>query len=426
MGEYLLKYGRREQRFTIDEEFCLEIISPGAGCAVNAGTCESAVNPSEVVEAALDHPIESKRLEEIAEPGAKVAVIVSDITRPSPTKLLIRPILSRLKLAGVSASDVVIVIADGMHRSHTAEERIKMLGAEVLEAYQCVDSVECEFIRVGVTSRGTPVEISRPLAEADLIVATGNVEFHYFAGFSGGAKAVLPGCASKTAIEKNHSMQLDPRARAGVIQGNPVREDIEEAGQIAGLDFIVNAVLDEEKNLVSVYAGHPIACHKRCVEDAIAIYGMKISHRYDLVIASAGGYPKDINLYQAQKALENASRAVEDGGTVILVAQCSEGFGNNTFKQYMSSMTPDKAVSSIAAKFVLGGHKAAAIARVVQRASVFLVSEFEDPALRNFGIEVFPTVSEALAEWERRRRSTKGKPSVAVMPYAGSTVPLLD
>ena len=217
---------------------------------------------------------------------------------------------------------------------------------------------------VGTTSRGTRLEVFEPYLDADLRICTGNIEYHYFAGFSGGAKAVVPGLCSYAAIRDNHSMMLAPTARAGILDGNPVREDIDEAGGLVGVDFIFNVVLDEEKRIIHAVAGHYLEAHREGVRRLRrALRPARSTAAADVVIASPGGRPKDINLYQAQKTLDNVGGAVRDGGVVILVARCREGFGQKAFEEWMCGMgTPQVLIDRIQREFVLGGHKAAAVA----------------------------------------------------------------
>ena len=266
-----------------------------------------------------------------------------------------------------------------------------------LDAEQCVE--------VGTTSRGTRIEVFKPYLDADLRICTGNIEYHYFAGFSGGAKAVVPGMCSYAAIRDNHSMMLAPTARAGVLEGNPVRDDIDEAGGMVGIDYLFNVVLDEEKRVLHAVAGHYLEAHRAGVALYDARCDLRVAEAADVVIASPGGRPKDINLYQAQKTLDNVAGAVREGGVVVLVARCPEGFGQKTFESWMRDMgSPDVLVERIQQEFVLGGHKAAAIAGMLRSVDVFLVSEFPDDVVRGMCMRPFATVDEAVRTRARALR----------------------
>ena len=373
------------------------------------------------IERALSNPINSLPLYELVQPGMKITVVASDITRPSPTSKLLPPLIERFGKAGVRNKDITIVFAMGIHRNHKEAEKRQLVGGKIYQNHRCVDSSQGrDYVCLGKTSFGTPVEICRAVVEADFVVCTGNIEYHYFAGYSGGAKAIMPGCASRASVEANHAMQFWPGARAGSYEDNPVRQDIEQAGQMVGIDFILNVVLDEQKRIVKAVAGDVIRAHAIGRQFVDSIYGAFIPERSDIVLASCGGHPKDLNLYQAQKALENASRAVKPGGTVILMAECSEGLGDGVFTEYMAGMDLDEILNSIVEKFVLGGHKAAAVARVLKKCNVILVTGMDPDLVRTCKFLWAPSVQEALS---RAFAELGQAATVWVMPYAGSIVP---
>lgn len=347
------------------------------------------------VRGALARPIGAPPLRELAATAGSAAVVVSDITRPCPTYRFLPLLLSELE--AIPAKRVSILFALGSHRRHTDEERRWLVGDAVADHYPCLDLDDADCVPLGTTSRGTPLDVFRPYVEADLKVCTGNLEYHYFAGYSGGAKAVMPGICARSAIQPNHSMMLDPAARAGMLRGNPVRDDIDEAGELVGVDFIVNVLLDEKKRIVGAVAGHCLEAHAEGVRLYDELFDMRIDAPADIVVASPGGSPKDINLYQAQKTLDNVSGAVRRGGTIILVAQCAEGFGEETFAAWMADMeNPRVLVERIRREFVLGGHKAAAIANLLLEADVYLVSDFDDATVRRMGMRPFTDAQQAL------------------------------
>jgi lactate racemase len=246
----------------------------------------------------------------------------------------------------VPAEDVMVVLALGLHRPMTEAEMEAAVGSEVFRRVPVVNHDPADCLHLGVTSTGTPVEIYRPLVEADFRVCLGNLELHYFAGYSGGAKAVLPGCASRTTLNANHALMVRPEARAGRLAGNPVRADIEEGVALLGVDFILNVVMDGHR-LAGAVAGDVTAAHRRGCELVAARGIVEIERLADVVLVSAGGYPKDLNLYQAQKALDNAAYAVRDGGVLILAAECPEGLGNRTFEVWLTGATPDELLARI-------------------------------------------------------------------------------
>ncbi len=282
-----------------------------------------------------------------------------------------------------------------------------------------LDTNDCVFL--GNTKQGTPVEIFRPVAQADRVIALGNVEYHYFAGYSGGAKAIMPGVSTHNAIQANHSMMVKDTAIAGKISGNPVREDIDSVTDFVRLDFIVNVVLDEKKKIIHAAAGHHILAHREACAFLDRLYKVKIGRQADIVIASAGGYPKDINLYQAQKALDNAKHACKSGGIIILCACCKEGLGEEVFERWMTGFScPEDMVVEIGRRFELGGHKAAAISMVLATKKIFLVSDMDAGFVRRMFMDPYAELQQAYDEAVKQMGENA---SCFVMPYAGSTLP---
>ena len=378
----------------------------------------------EAVRYALEHPIGAPRLGTLVRPRQKIVIITSDISRPMPSYAVLPSLLEELRAAGVGPEQLTVVFGLGSHRHHTEAEMRHLVGDAVYEAVHCEDSTPEDTVRMGVTSRGTPVDISRRVAEADFRICLGNIEYHYFAGFSGGAKAIMPGVSTPEAIERNHRFMTDHRACAGVLEGNPIREDIEEAGEICGIDYILNVVLDEHKQIVYAVAGDKVAAHREGCEYLSRMYRAPIPRKADIVLVSQGGAPKDANLYQTQKALDNAKHAVRPGGTVILIGACNEGMGSAKFERWFrEAKKPEDLIDRVHRKFELGGHKAAAIAMVLQDAEIDLVSELEDDFVRGLFMVPRHSVQEAL-----EAALTKYGPEATVisMPYGGSTLPVVE
>ncbi len=377
----------------------------------------------QLVEEALSAPVSSPALEEIVKPGQKIAIVSSDITRPMPTWKVMPALLDRLYAAGASPEDITLVLALGSHRPHTEEERRHLAGDRAFSEIRVIDSDPDDVVHLGTTKAGTPCDFDRTVASADVRIALGNVEYHYFAGYSGGAKAMMPGVSTRSAIQMNHRMMVRDEACAGRLEGNPIREDIEEAAAMLGVDFILNVVLDAHKNIIYAAAGDVTAAHRKACAFLDTIYRKPIKERADIVIVSQGGAPKDLNLYQTQKALDNAKHAVKDGGVVILVGACQEGLGEKTFEQWMlEAKEPHDLIDRVRENFKLGGHKAAAIAMVLEKADIYLVSKLDDELVRSIFMKPFHTVSEAYAEAVR----TLGEDATVIaMPYGGSTLPIV-
>ena len=415
-----LGYGTGFQSANVPEKNILKTLKPNE--VSRTGNPASSGDPATLVIEALANPIGSPALGEILNPGEKIAIITSDITRPMPTWQVLPTVLDELYSAGIAPEDITLVFALGSHRPHTEEEKIKLAGSRAYGEISCVDSNPLDCIHMGTTSRGTPIDITRAVAEADRRICLGNIEYHYFAGYSGGIKALMPGASTPAAIQANHSMMIDENACAGKLDGNPLREDLEEAARLCPIDFIVNVVLDEHKEIVYAVAGDVVKAHRRGCEFLDSLYKVKIPHRADIVIVSQGGAPKDLNLYQTQKALDNSRHAVKDGGTIILVGACNEGLGQRVFEEWITQAEqPEELIARVKNDFKLGGHKAAAIAMVLKRASIKLVSEMDSDFVKSIFLEPYSdlqsAVDDALAQHGEGAE-------IIVMPYGGSTLPV--
>ena len=370
---------------------------------------------------ALAHPIGAEPLRKLAKPGQKIAIIASDVSRPVPSYELLPAILEELTAAGCRDEDITVVFALGSHRHHTPQEQERLAGSGVFHRVRCVDSDPDDCIHMGDTKSGTPVDVTRVVAEADFRICTGNIEFHYFAGYSGGVKAIMPGVSTPAAIQSNHRMMVSELACAGNLDTNPLRQDIEEAGRICGVDYIVNVVLDEHRKIVYAVAGDAVLAHRDGCRYLDRMYRKPIAERADIVLVSQGGAPKDANLYQTQKALDNAKHAVKKGGTIILIGACPEGLGSAKFEQWLTgSPSAHAMVERIGREFELGGHKAAAIGMVLENARIDLVSEMDDDFVRSIFLNPQPSAQTAFEEAMKRYGPDA---TVLAMPFGGATLP---
>ena len=388
---------------------------------LRAGEVVPPASEQEEIRHALRHPIGSPALGGIVKPGETVAIITSDITRPMPTYKVLPLLLEELYAAGIRKEDITLVFALGSHRKHTAEEQKKLAGEQAWSEIRCVDSAPADCVRLGVTAHGTPVDITRSVAEADRRICLGNIEFHYFAGYSGGAKAIMPGVSTREAIQQNHRLMVRSESCAGALDSNPLRMDIEEAGRICGIDFILNVVLGEHKEILKAVAGHPVAAHREGCAFLDTLYRKELTRPADIVLVSQGGAPKDLNLYQTQKALDNARHAVAQGGVIILMGSCKEGLGERVFEEWMTqSPSPAAMVERIGRDFQLGGHKAAAIAMTLEKADIYLVSDLEPDFVRSIFLTPMPNAQTAL---DAAFRKLGVDATVLAMPFGGSTLP---
>ncbi len=366
--------------------------------------------PAAVV-AALAEPINSPPLRELAKPGDKVCIVFTDITRASPDHLLVPPLLAELQTAGVHDEDITLLCGIGMHRPSTTEERIAKLGQAIVDRYRVIDNEPQNpdtLVDLGSTGSGIPLSVSRVAYEADLLVATGIVEPHQYAGYSGGRKTLAVGAAGEAMIAYTHGPQMvdHPGTRLGRIEGNPFHEAITEAARRAGLRFIVNVVQDDHKRVVHVRAGEPEAAFEELVALAKTIYEVPVPRQYDLAVAGVG-FPKDTNLYQASRAASYLffapSPVVKPGGVFIVPAPCGEGAGDGVGEQrFLKAMqdAPD-------VQFVLndarqhgyppGQQRAFVMAKVLEQNDVIFVGA-EDPGLiRSAKFLTAPTMEAAFA-----------------------------
>ncbi|HHY46516.1 MAG TPA: nickel-dependent lactate racemase [Firmicutes bacterium] len=409
----VIPYGKGHVNVSISRENLTGVFSPRPAAVPE--------DPGRLVREALRNPIGSPPLREIARGHRQAVILVSDITRPVPSRLLLPPILEELKAAGMGPSQIHIVIATGLHRGHTDAEKRALVGDDVVDRFLVEDHSLEDCVDCGATASGLPVEINRSVVEADLRICTGNIDPHYFVGYTGGAKAIMPGVSSKRSVTATHRMMLLPGAEVGRVEGNPVRAAIEEIGDKVGIDFILNVVVNEKKEIIGAVAGHHVKAHREGCKIADQVFKVPVPEACDIVIAGAGGFPKDINLYQAQKGLDNARLAVKQGGTIILVAECPEGFGDETFEAWMTGVgDPEEIIARMEREFVMGGHKALAVALTMRKAKVILVSSLDPDLVRRAHFTPASTVAEALGMALDRHG---GRAKIAVMPYAGSTVP---
>lgn len=407
--------GTGSQAVSVPEENLLGVLHMNPAAPERTG--------QEAVRFALENPIGLPRLSEILPKNKKIAIVTSDISRPCPSWDILPPLLAELERAGVALANVTLVFGLGSHR-HQTEAEMRHLVGDAYDRIRCVDSDCGDCVRMGMTSRGTPVDVTRTVAEADFRICLGNVEYHYFAGYSGGAKAIMPGVSSRDAIQANHRLMVRNDACAGRLEDNPLRQDIEEAGRICGIHYIVNVVLDEHKQIISAAAGDSVAAHRALCRYLDTLYRKPIPKQADIVLVSQGGAPKDLNLYQTQKALDNAKHAVRPGGIIILIGSCKEGLGEKCFERWIQeAKCSHDLIDRVQTHFELGGHKAAAIAMVLENARIFLVSEMDPALVRKCFLEPYTSAQQALDD---AFRILGPSATVLAMPYGGSTLPIAE
>jgi len=371
---YSVKYGHQKLSLAIPDTCPTDVIEPITVLPLEA--------PLEAFEAALDSPLGHPPLSALPQP-ASVAIAVPDETRPVPVRDLLPPLLERIFAAfpKLDHRRITIVVGGGLHEPPDQAQLDRVLPADL---HGCTvvshDARNSAICRMGVTSRGTPVEINAAYACAELKIVMGMVDAHQFAGFTGGAKGVVVGCASAVMIAHNHSLLSHAQAFAGNLEGNPVREDLNESGVIAGVNIAINVALTAEKKIAALFVGDPQLVLRRAAQETRALYGHRLHKKYDVVIASCGGLPKDICLYQAQKALDAARHCVAPQGKILLVAECSQGIGDDVYEDYVSRFTcqQDLLKDFTQHEFKMGAHKAFLFGRVAVAHELVLHTELSE------------------------------------------------
>ncbi|MCL2289023.1 MAG: nickel-dependent lactate racemase [Candidatus Bathyarchaeota archaeon] len=384
----------------------------------------SVTDPKAEIERAIKEPIGTRQLTEFVKPDSKVVILVDDVASKNLNDLLILSMLAELNVAGVKDEDVTIIFSCdsvGMVKSgdFTAFFRESVLNRVKIV---CHDVKDKDLVFVGTTkSHGNKVFLNRVFAEADVKILLGEVYLHYYAGYEGGRKSVLKVCGEET-VQHNSVMMLNSAARAGVLDGNPVHEDMFEVAHLAKVDFIVNVVRNSKGEIVKVFAGDLVTAFLEAVKLVDEIYKVKVDRRADIVVVSAGGNSADVYLDQAYRAVDNALDVVKRGGVIVLVAECSKGYGNQVFYDWMNRLTDLKSTEKeLKRNFALGGHTAYYLLKTLQSHPIILVSSLPDYYATNvFKLKTARAVNDALNEAFKTAGSTS---RVWTIPFGNYTLP---
>ena len=383
---------------------------------------------TETLSRALGHPLGKETFPEFASKVKRLLVIVTDATRPTPTaRVLVQlcPALSR-------HPDLTFLVATGTHRAPTEDEQKTIFGelySEFRNRIHVHDAKNDEnLVYVGKTSRGTEVSLNRMVTEADGILTINNVKPHYFAGFTGGRKALLPGVASYRTIEMNHSHALSDAAQPMALEGNPVAEDMEEAARLLGEKrvFSIQTVVTADHRIYAASAGDIFASFDAAVRHATELDSVVLKTKGNIIL-TANPHPMDINLYQAQHALENAKLALEPPGITILISKCWDGVGNDAFLKLLDMVESSEDVERVLGKgYKLGYHKAARMMGMKRNTELWLVSDLDDEVARRAKMKPYHDIQEALDDAIAKMKTKNREPQVVVMPNGGMTVPLVE
>jgi len=414
----------------------LELIIPDNISTVIAEPNEYPIQKTtkELIEEALTSPVypdglNNENLLQFLKGSSSLLIIVNDATRPTPTSAMLEALLPHIKDANISLNNVKIIVATGAHRGPTEEEYHQILGPlyDMLRPSCIYHNArnDNELRYLGETRNGTPIFLNEWLFKVDRIIATGSVEPHYFAGFTGGRKAFLPGIAGFKTIEANHKLALSAEAKSLALDKNPVHQDMMDAlKHITVPVFSLMTVLDKEQKVAAATAGHIISSFTKAVDIAKQIFCVPIDSQADIVI-SVARFPMDIDLYQSQKGIDNGSVALKDGGTLILVSSCRDGIGDEAYAKLLREATsPQDAINRIYTSYKLGYHKAAKMAQVSARATVCAITELSDELLRAMFIEPVHSLQNAFdkALYQAKIQGVQD-PKVIILPDGCVTVP---
>lgn len=398
MPNFSLPYGKEQLDCMISEKNFAGVVSS------SLHQYQSKADPETLVRNAMSHPIGTDRLSELVRDKNKVVIIASDHTRPVPSKMIMPLMLQEIRQGNPNA-DITILIATGCHRGTSRAELVSKFGEDIVArekivVHDCDD--EDNMVNIGVLPSGSECRINRIALEADLLVAEGFIEPHFFAGFSGGRKSVLPGIAARETVLGNHCSEFiaNEKARTGILDGNPIHEDMVWAARRAKLAYIVNVVIDSEKKAVYAVAGDMEQAHRKGCEFINSLCRTKAIPA-DIVITTNGGYPLDQNVYQAVKGMTAAETAVKEGGVIIMIARSEDGIGGENFYRQLAD-EPD--IEKTLAQFLSRGRSETVpdqwqtqiFIRVLQRARVLYLSDVPDETVRALHMTPVHSVEEAI------------------------------
>ena len=428
MSSVKLKYGNSYMSATIDDKNLLQVIE--------SSPITVSKQEDEIIRTALTHPIGSARLKELVHAGETVCLVIPDSTRTwQKTDKYLLQIVEELNAGGVRDEDILFISALGSHRKQTKEEHRLLLGAALADRFAVIDH-DCydkdNHTYLGETTYHTPVYINKQALACDHIVLTGGIVYHFLAGWSGGKKYILPGIAAYETIMANHALSLSdkpgegvqPGVRSGHVETNRLHQDMTEAASFVRPTFMFNVIMGPDGNIVNAVAGHYLAAHGAGRKLVDEIDGVVIKEQADLVIASAGGYPKDINLYQSIKTVINAREATELGGTIIILTECQEGLGGNAEVQDMilNYDTVLERETALRKDYSISKYVGYYFCETAEKFQLILVSTIDPNLLTKANIKVVKTLEEALKLTEHQGTDLK----IHLMPQAANTLPKLQ
>ena len=370
--------------------------------SLNPNIKKRKIDEKGIISSELLKPIKSELLKDFIKKNEKVLIVVPDKTRVSRLKTVMPILLDEIKKAGVGRDRTGIIFANGSHLSQTEEEKISLIGKKIYTSYKVFEHNAFNFEKMyyaGKTSFGTRIYLNKVLKEYDKIVTIGAVSHHYFAGFGGGAKMILPGLAYQSTIEVNHKRsiyknKLNDKCKSGELNGNPVYKDLIQAVKYCPPIFSINLILDEKGKIVIAKTGNIIEAHKKITNDLNKLYRIKIDKLADLVICSCGGYPKDINIIQTHKTIYNAFQAVKKGGVIICFAECADTVGSNTFLKWFD--VNDEGLRHIKRNYTLNAQTALSVRDKAKQVKIILISKLKKTLVKKMNFVPASNFEEAI------------------------------
>ena len=363
--------------------------------------------PDEAIKKAIEKPLDGRSLQKIVEkkkPLDKICVVLSDATRPVPSRIILEALIKELNAYGINDDQIFVLIATGLHRGSREEELDRIIGKDLKKRLKIVDHNANDMdslIYLGETSDKVPIYINKHYYQSDLKILTGYVEPHFFFGFSGGRKSIIPGIAGVETIQENHSAEniASPYARFGIYKENPMHANATEIAKLVGADFAINVCINENHEITRVIAGNFERVQENLVSFQLKHVFKKISKPYDIVVCGNGGYPMDLNLYQAVKSMAIGEMAVKEGGTIISVNELSDGIGHDNFKELIfSGLTPKEIYEEILKKeiYVPDQWEIQILTRILMKAEIYVVSKLKASEIGNIGLKHANSVEDAI------------------------------
>lgn len=414
--KYFLPYGTSHLEIELPNDLAIDVLVPDSQAPVR--------DIEQTLITSFQNPLGDTDLGDFTN-ASSVGIAINDKTRPLPKPNPLTFLLDHLNSLCISNNQITLFVGSGTHTAMTDAELRTMLGEEIVNTYPILvhDCDRSPTVDLGTTDAGTPIFINQDFYSCDLKITVGNIEPHHFMGFSGGVKTAAIGLAGRETITVNHAMLIQENSHSGLFQNNPMRQDIEEIGEKAGIHFSLGIILDEDKHILQTFFGEPLSVMKAAIPRVRQIFGVEVEKPYDLVIASPGGAPKDINLYQAQKGMTHAARITRDNGWVVLTAACPEGSGSQSYESYVSKAKSHQGIIEEFNQgfFKVGPHKAFQIGREAVRVNILFVSDIPPEKATSWKLTTcLPTeLDQRIAEIIRELPMN---PRIAILPAATRTM----